>query len=317
MAVGLGDEAMDLEPHQLDLRYEQLRTRDPRRERRITASLAEVGQLMPIVVVGGGGDDGERYVVVDGYKRLRALRRLRQDTVRATRWDLDEAEALMLERLMRTTQCDSPLEQGWLLGELRVRFGLKLEELARRFDKSSSWVSRRLALVEELPQSVQQHVRAGSIVAQAAMKYLVPLARAKREDCLRLADAVASRRLSTRQVETVCRAFRQGGGRTRELLHSDPDLFVQAALLTPTAEPAPKSVAEVLFDDCGALGGIARRLARRLREGSSRELVAPERAELRRCADQAHADCDVLWRLCQKELNDAGPEHPSGHPQVA
>ena len=75
---------MDLELHQLELRYQQLRTRDPRRERQLTASLAEVGQLMPIVVVAGDADG--HYVVVDGYKRVRATRRLRQDTVRATRW---------------------------------------------------------------------------------------------------------------------------------------------------------------------------------------------------------------------------------------
>jgi hypothetical protein len=42
---------MDLEFHQLDLRYEELRGRSPARERRLLSSLMEVGQQVPIVVV--------------------------------------------------------------------------------------------------------------------------------------------------------------------------------------------------------------------------------------------------------------------------
>jgi hypothetical protein len=39
--------------------------------------------------------------------------------------------------------------------------------------RSVSWVSRRLALVELLPESIQQQVREGKPGAQLAMKYLV------------------------------------------------------------------------------------------------------------------------------------------------
>ena len=35
-----------------------------------------------------------------------------------------------------------------------------------------SWVSRRLALVELLPDAIQQHVREGKILAQVALKFL-------------------------------------------------------------------------------------------------------------------------------------------------
>ena len=128
---------MDLEFHQLDLRYERLRRRNPRRERLLLASVAETGQQLPVVVV-EGGDEG-RWVLIDGYKRVRALRRLARDTVRATAWVVSEAEALLLDRLMRTAESEGALEQGWLLRELHQRFGFSCEELARRFDKSKSW----------------------------------------------------------------------------------------------------------------------------------------------------------------------------------
>ena len=41
---------MQLEFHQLDRRWEHLRVRHPARQRRLLASLAEVGQQTPIVV---------------------------------------------------------------------------------------------------------------------------------------------------------------------------------------------------------------------------------------------------------------------------
>jgi hypothetical protein len=65
---------VELEFHQLELRYERLKVVRPEPERRLLASLAEVGQQVPVMVVKGVGESS--FVVIDGYKRLRALRRL-------------------------------------------------------------------------------------------------------------------------------------------------------------------------------------------------------------------------------------------------
>src|SRR3712207_1026350 len=192
---------MELEFGQLDRRYESLRTRSARRERRLLSSLSEIGQQTPILVVREVASASvnastsvamaaERWVVVDGYKRVRALKRLGQDVVRAAAWELEEVEALVLERALRGGDAASAIEEGWLLRELMQRFGLGLDELARRFDRSRSWASRRLGLVTDLPAQVQEQVRAGAIGAHAAMKYLVPLARANASDCEALGRAL-------------------------------------------------------------------------------------------------------------------------------
>jgi ParB/RepB/Spo0J family partition protein len=149
---------MQLEFHQLDRRWEHLRVRQPHRQRRLMASLAESGQQTPIVVV-LGAEERERYLVIDGYKRIAALEQLGRDTIEATVWAMSAAEALLLERSLRCRAQESALEQGWLLVEVEQSFGYGLEELAHRFDRSVSWVSRRLALVELLPESIQQQVR--------------------------------------------------------------------------------------------------------------------------------------------------------------
>ena len=199
---------MNVELHQLDLRYEKLRTHKPEAERKLLGSLAEIGQQVPVVAVHAEGPD--QFVLVDGYKRVRARRRLGQDLVGATCWDLSEAEALVLDRLMRTGEGATALEQGWLLQELYVRFALSLEDLGRRFARSASWVSRRLALVGELPAAIQERVQRGELPAHAAMKHLVPLARANAEACERLVAAIAGKGLTNREVGQLYAAWREG-----------------------------------------------------------------------------------------------------------
>ena len=83
---------MQLEFHQLERRWEHLRVRDPQRQRRLLASLADSGQQVPIVVVAAEGQ-ADRYVVIDGYKRIAALEQLGRDTVEAVVWPMSEAAA--------------------------------------------------------------------------------------------------------------------------------------------------------------------------------------------------------------------------------
>jgi ParB/RepB/Spo0J family partition protein len=149
---------MRLEFHQLERRLEHLRVRHPERHRRLLASLASSGQQTPIVVV--AAEQPDKYLVIDGYQRVAALQQLGRDTVDAVVWSLSEVEALLLDRSMRSGDHETALEEGWLLVELEQRFGYGLEELARRFDRSTSWVSRRMGLVElDLPPKLRQPVK--------------------------------------------------------------------------------------------------------------------------------------------------------------
>jgi ParB/RepB/Spo0J family partition protein len=306
--------AVEIELHELDLRYESLRRCDARRERALCASLAEVGQQSPVVVV---RSDADKLVLVDGYKRVRVLRRLRRDTVRATRWEMSEAEALLLNELMRAGDGQSALEQGWLLRELHERFGLSSCELAHRFDKSESWVSRRLALVRELPELVQELVRKGDLVAHAAMKHLVPLARANRESCLKLAPVLAAHHLSSREVELLCAAFVSGSDESRELILTQPQLVLRAQ--QEALRPKERSPSERLLSDLMAIAGIARR-ARRLVLEDKRSRAAPSTgwsADMPGAAAAAEADATALFALLHKEVADARRTNPHSDSRAA
>lgn len=217
---------LELEHHQLDLHYERLRLRREVLEPRLVGSLAAAGQQVPIVVVARGEEPG-RYRVIDGFRRVRALARLGRDTVWATVWELPELDALLLSRGQHAVS-ETALEQGWLLTELTESFGLDGEELARRLDRSASWVSRRLALVRVLPAAVQEAVREGRIAAHAAMRHLVPLARAKPKACAELAEAAARQRLSSRETGELVRLYCRASRRERPRLLADPHLALRA-----------------------------------------------------------------------------------------
>lgn len=292
---------MDLELHQLDRRYEALRTTSRERDSRVLASLARDGQQLPVVVIAGG--DAGRYILVDGYKRVRGLRTLGHDQVRATCWDLPEQDALLLGRLMRAAEGESVLEQAWLVRELQERFGLSLEDLARRFGRSPSWVSRRLGLVASLPDAIQQLVRNGKLAPHAAMKHFVPLARANRAGAVALARALAPLCLSTRQTAMLCAAFARGNDKVRAQLLAHPESALRAS------EPAgrkPDDPAQQLERDVGAVCGIARRALTRVQAGVVQQLLPPEQARLRRSAAGARDDVEHLVSTIEKETVDAG-----------
>jgi ParB/RepB/Spo0J family partition protein len=306
---------VELEFHQLALRYERLKVVRPEPERRLLASLAEVGQQVPIVVVQEGTDGS--FVVIDGYKRVRALRRLGRDTVSAGCWPGEEAEALIATRLMQTAEPETALEQSWLLAELHERFGLSLEELARRFGHSVSWVSRRLALTRELPEVIQERVRRGEMGAHGAAKYLVPLARANRQVCLELVEAIAAARLSSRDLGILYTAYQTGNWMTRQRLLEAPLVFLKSykeAQTAPSVEPDPS---DSLLTDLEILSSTARRARRRLRAGVLRNLPEKDRQDLAGLLDQSRREIERLAEHFHQEMGHAGSEHPNGDSEAA
>jgi ParB family transcriptional regulator, chromosome partitioning protein len=309
---------MDLELCQLDRRYEALRSRSTQRERRLLSSLSEVGQQLPIVVV----RDAEHWVVVDGYKRLRALRRLGHDVVRAAEWTLQEADALLLERVLRMGDADSPLEQGWFLLELTQRFGLGLEELARRLDRSKSWVSRRVGLVKDLPQSVQEHVRRGSIGAHAAMKYLLPLARANAADCAQISAAIAPERPTSRELGELYATYMAGNSATRELVVNKPQVVLRARAASTITErgygASGATPVEHVVEDLRIVAAVAHRARGRLVRGAVDGATPEERDRVQQGVGEAGDAVRRLEAACRRELraekSDVGSSDASNDP---
>src|SRR5437870_3144047 len=191
---------MEIEFHQLEKKYAGLRIADAPRIARLVASLCEHGQQQPVLVVRDGSDAAglERYVLIDGYARVAALGELKRDSVAATVLDLAEADALLLAFRLERNRARSAIEEAWLLRELIEGHAIAQRGLGPLLGRSASWVSRRLALIGVLPAPAEAAVHAGTLPAYAAMKYLVPLARANAAACAQLVRQLGRRRMSVR-----------------------------------------------------------------------------------------------------------------------
>lgn len=290
---------MDIELHELELRYAELRVADPGRRARLISSLARQGQQSPVLVVVAG--EG-RYVLIDGYARVGALKELGRDLVEAVVLEVAEAEALILAHRLEAKRRRSALEDGWLIAALLEHHGLSQRTIAGRLQRSHSWVSRRLALVRALPDCAQAAIRDGLLPAHAATKYLVPLARANTSHCERLVAGLDGQVVSDRQVERLYLGWRQADDEARERLVDHPWLFLKA---DDAARPAPAvpdgDPAGPLLSDLEGIAGLSRRARRRLRDGLLDELDTSRRRLVSRTSSEARLAFESLSELLPKE----------------
>lgn len=216
---------MEVNVAALDLRYSGLRVRDRRREAQLMSSLEEHGQQDAISVIAEGEGC---WVVVDGHKRVRALRRLRRDVAKAVVLEMPAVEALVAAYRAGNRQSHNAIEDGWLIYELHRNGKWGLGKAAAAMGRTKSWASRRLGLVEGLPDGVLESVRRGELGAWSAMKHLLPLARANAAACERLAGKIVEAGMSSRQVTLVCEHFAKSGEEVRERILEDPARFMKA-----------------------------------------------------------------------------------------
>ena len=291
---------MEIELHQLEKKYTGLRIAGVDRRARLVSSLAEHGQQQPVLVVragGGGGGGGaeavERYVLIDGYARVAALAELKRDSVEATVLELSEAQALLLAFRLESNGGRSAIEQAWLLRELTRRHGIAQRDLGALVGRSASWVCRRLGLIEALPEVVEDAVRAGQVPAQAAMKYLVPLARANCAQCERLMLNLGRRRMSVRQTARLYAAWRAGNAEQRQAIVERPLLYLELEEKQTESELVDEGEAREhrLLRDLGMLAGVCRRARQAIRE---REKELPWPAVLRYAWQEAQASFAAL-----------------------
>lgn len=290
---------MEVDLHRLELRHEDLRIRDGARRRRLIASIAEVGQQVPVVAI----TEGERLVLIDGYLRVEALQRLGRDRVRAIAWPVTEPEALVHHHHLAAT-AHTAIEDAWLLARLRTH-GLSFDDLAARLCRSKSWVSRRLALLDALATEVQASVRAGLVPAHAAMKYLVPLARANRRQCAQLIAGLGTTRVSERDVGALYRAWKHADATGKQRIVTEPLLCLRALRATAAS---PDDHDDERHKDLTLLAAIAWRARRRVHHGGA--FTAAHTTAWRAAADAVAALGAAIEEL------HAGPDDTHKHPDV-
>jgi ParB-like chromosome segregation protein Spo0J len=222
---------LELDLHQLDLRFAASRLVDPQAVARIAQSIERCGQIVPCIVAPapGGADAGAApLVLIDGYRRVAALRRLGRDTASVEQWTCGLTEAVLGVLARAQDRSFAIIEEALLLRELMQGQGLSQQDLARRCGRDVSWVSRRLQLLSGLPDAALAAVRTGKLSAWAANRVVVPLARANAAHADSLLAALAASPLSTRELQCWFAHYQQAAQTVRERMVGDPRLFLNA-----------------------------------------------------------------------------------------
>jgi ParB-like chromosome segregation protein Spo0J len=218
--------ALEVDLHRLDLRFADARLLEPRAVEALARSIEQSGQLIACIAVPEAGSN--RLVLIDGYRRILALRRLGRDTACVESWTCDLAQALLTVLARANARPFAALEEALLLRELVHGQGLSEREVARRSGRDVSWVSRRLQLVCALPDALVAAVRKGDLSTWAATRVLAPLARANTEHATQLLSALAATSLSTRELQCWFEHYQRTPSAARAHMVECPRLFIEA-----------------------------------------------------------------------------------------
>ena len=183
----------------------------------LAASISQLGVLQPLVVREQGG----RYELVAGERRLRASKRAGLATVPVVVVDTDSRGSLeraLVENLHREDL--NPIEEAAAYRALIEEGGLTQEELGRRLGRNRVTISNSLRLLE-LPVSIQRLMIEGRLSAGHG-KALLGLAGNPFQE--RLAQRVAQEDISVRGTEDLVRRYQviSGIGKPRSAGNAKP-----------------------------------------------------------------------------------------------
>lgn len=255
--------SVEVELGRLDLRYAHTRIARPKSVEMIARSIERFDQITPVLII----PEDERLVLIHGFVRLAAIRKLGRDTIRGDIQEISEVQALC--HLLADTQERQweALEQAWIIRDLHLRLGCSLTEIARGIGYDTSWVSRRLSLIEGLSEDILRALASGSVSTYAAARVLVPLARANSHHAQRLVTHLADHRLSTRELAGFFKHYEASNKQTRERMIADPSLFLKAKQSRDektTAEALRQGPEGGWIRDWEMIKAIVRRIMRQL-----------------------------------------------------
>ena len=175
----------------------QPRTDFPEEEiRELADSISRSGLLQPLVLRQQRGTD--KFELVAGERRLRALRLLGWEACPAVVRDVDDRDMALLaviENVQRENL--SPMEEARAYRALMEKFSLTQEELSRLIGKSRPYVANILRLLS-LPPEVQEKVDQGAISFSQARELLS--GSPSPEEIRHRAEAVVRERVTVREI---------------------------------------------------------------------------------------------------------------------
>jgi ParB/RepB/Spo0J family partition protein len=192
------DEMVDIPVNAMGEIYGRFRLIHPGSETSVLESMRQFGQILPVVVV--RGVEPHRYELIDGFKRLRACRKLGLKTIRARVLSLGvrpvKAAILQLNWKARSIR---EMEEAMIVQSLHREDNLSQVEIALLLGRHKSWVCRRICLMEKLCDEVLSHLKLG-LISPGHGRQLTRLPRGNQEPAL---STIIKHRLCCRETEKL------------------------------------------------------------------------------------------------------------------
>jgi len=196
-------------------KYESFRLRNKNREKYLLQSILEHGIREPLQCVQA---DGQQYILLDGFKRLRCCYKLNLRMVPIVLLGSDEASSILNLIRASNERNLSTLEQARFVDELHKRYGLTVADIAGRLECSKAWVSVRLGIIDEMSQVVREALFSGRFPVRSYMYTLGQFTRVNSipaRDIDTFVRSVSGKGLSTRDIERLTYGYFRGGERLK------------------------------------------------------------------------------------------------------
>ena len=192
-----------------DLRYESYRIKNQKIEDALLLSILETGIRDPL-----RGVEGEKSkILLDGFKRLRCAKKLNIEILPYISIGNDPAMGIV--ELIRGSFSKglNILEQSKLINELKSSYGMTIAEIADQLGKSKSWVCLRVETKKKISLSITENILKGKFPSRSYLYTIAPLTRVyglKNEEVDRFVNLVSGKKISTRDIDLLARAYFTG-----------------------------------------------------------------------------------------------------------
>lgn len=218
----VSNEVAEAEVPSICRKYESFRLRDAARERYLLSSILQAGVREPLQCIQTEGGE-YRYILLDGFKRLRCCCTLNIDTVPVLSLGADEVGSILHLIRASNDRALSTLEQARFVDELHGSYGLSVAEIADKVERSKAWVSVRLGIAERMSELVRDAVFSGRFPLRSYMYTLQPFTRVNGVSSRtvdRFVESVAGKGLSTREIDKLAYGYFRGGDQLRQQIES-------------------------------------------------------------------------------------------------
>ena len=179
----------------------------------LASSIEKHGLMQPVIVI----KDNENYILVAGERRLKAVKSLNKNKIKAIIADIsmnDLREYALIENIQREDL--NPIEIALSLKFLIEEHGFTHEELAKNIGKSRSYITNLLRLLS-LPEDIQQKISENKI----SFGHAKVLSGLDEENMKKIVEQIENNSLNVRDTERLIKNIKSGRKKEDEEISKD------------------------------------------------------------------------------------------------